>query len=171
MHAQNTELQFSPIDTVQWFSPPVSRNYFCDFSKGMPTAVERLPNSSGKTPITHKSCQSIPTIDLKIQSQPECRELFYLVGMVRTPSAGDHISVALRKLLQGGRRRVRLYTSLQQKEQAVWTSKIGYQVKEFNLCMRRCKPLGSLNSFLSYAPQLYWARSGFLVHLEAWQSL
>ena len=91
MHAQKTELQFSPIDTVQWFSPPVSRNYFCDFSKGMPTAVERLPNSSGKTPITHKSCQSIPTIDLKIQSQPESRELFYLVGMVRTPSAGDHI--------------------------------------------------------------------------------
>ena len=29
---------------------------------------------------------------------------FYLVGMFRTPSPGDSISVALRKLLQGGRR-------------------------------------------------------------------
>ena len=44
---------------------------------------------------------------------------------------------------------VRLYTSLQQREQAVWTSKIRFQVKEFNiLCTGRCKPLGSLNSFL-----------------------
>ena len=40
----------------------------------------------------------------KIQSQPESRELFYLVGMFRTPNPGDSISVALRKLLQGGRR-------------------------------------------------------------------
>ena len=31
-------------------------------------------------------------------------ELFYLVEMFRTPSLGDSISVALRKLLQGGRR-------------------------------------------------------------------
>ena len=29
---------------------------------------------------------------------------FFLVGMFRTPSPGDSISVALRKLLQGGRR-------------------------------------------------------------------
>ena len=49
-------------------------------------------------------------------SQPENRELFYLVGMFRAPSPADSISVALRKLLQGGRR---LYTSLQQGEQAV----------------------------------------------------
>ena len=50
---------------------------------------------------------------------------------------------------------VRLYTSLQQREQAVWTSKIRSKVKEFSiLCMGRCKPLGSLNSFFSYAPQL-----------------
>ena len=32
---------------------------------------------------------------------------------------GDSISVALRTLLQRGRRGVRLYTSLQQREQAV----------------------------------------------------
>ena len=31
-------------------------------------------------------------------------ELYYLVGMFRTPSPGDSISIALRKLLQGGRR-------------------------------------------------------------------
>ena len=31
-------------------------------------------------------------------------ELFYLVGMLRTSGPGDSISVALRKLLQGGRR-------------------------------------------------------------------
>ena len=34
---------------------------------------------------------------------------------------------------------------------AVRTSKIRYQVKEISiLCMGRCKPLGSLNSFLSW---------------------
>ena len=37
-------------------------------------------------------------------SQPESRELFNLVGTFRTPSPGDGISVALRKLLQGCRR-------------------------------------------------------------------
>jgi len=56
---------------------------------------------------------------LKKDIQPESKELFYLVGMFRTQSPGDNISVALRKLLQGGRREVRLYTSLQQREQTV----------------------------------------------------
>ena len=51
--------------------------------------------------------------------QPESKELFYLVGMFRTRNPGVSISVALRKLLQGGRREVRLYTSLQQREQRV----------------------------------------------------
>ena len=73
--------------------------------------------------------------------------------MFRTPSLRDSISVALRKLLQGGRRGSQ--DSLQQREKTVWSSKIRYQVKELSmLCMGRCKPLGSLNSFLSYAPQL-----------------
>ena len=49
----------------------------------------------------------------------------------------------------------RLNTSLQQKEQAVWASEICYQVTEFSIvCMWRCKPLGSLNPFFSYTPQL-----------------
>jgi len=58
---------------------------------------------------------------------------------------------------------VRLYTSLQQGEQAVWTTKIRFQVKEFSiLCMRACKPLGSLNSVLSFAPQLSEAKAVLL---------
>ena len=71
--------------------------------------------------------------------------------MFRTP--GDGISVALRKLLQGGRRgtqaiyKQRLY--MQQREQSVWTSKIKQQVKEFSiLYIGRCKPLASrIHSF------------------------
>ena len=48
--------------------------------------------------------------------------------------------------------------------------KIRYQVKEFSiLFMGRCKPLGSLNTFLSYAPQLSGAKSYFFVHLKEWQ--
>ena len=42
---------------------------------------------------------------LKKYIQPESKELFYLVGMFRTQSPGDNISVALRKLLQGGKKR------------------------------------------------------------------
>ena len=34
--------------------------------------------------------------------------------------------------------------------------------------MGSCKPLGSLNSFLSYAPQLSGTKSYFLVHLMEW---
>ena len=56
-------------------------------------------------------------------------DLFYLVEMFRTQSLGDSLGVALRKLLQIGRGEVRLHTSLQQREQKVWTSKIRYQVR------------------------------------------
>ena len=62
MLAQKTELQFSPVDTVQWFFTPISRNYFGNFSKGMPAAIEGLLGPSGKAPITHKSCHSISTV-------------------------------------------------------------------------------------------------------------
>ena len=86
----------------------------------------------------------------KIQSQPESREFFYLVGMFRTLSLGDSISVALKRKVLQGRGEFRLYINLQQREQAVRTSKFRYRVKEFSiLCLGRCKPLGSLNSFLS----------------------
>ena len=54
----------------------------------------------------------------------------------------------------------RVYTSLQQREQEVCTSKIRYQVKEFSiLFMRKCKTLGSLNSVLSCVPQLVVVQS------------
>ena len=50
---------------------------------------------------------------------------------------------------------VRLYTSLQQREQAVWAAKTRYTVKEFSiLCKGSCKPLGALHSFPSYAPKV-----------------
>ena len=89
-------------------------------------------------------------------------ELLYLAGMFRALSPGASISVALRKLLQGGRGEVRLYTTLQQRKQAVWTSKVRYQVKEFSiLCMGRCKPLFHMH--LSYlGPIQFPCSPGFL---------
>ena len=54
--------------------------------------------------------------------------------MFRTPSPGDSISVALRKLLQGDGGEVRLCRSLQQREQEVWTSKIKY-LKNLAFCV------------------------------------
>ena len=53
----------------------------------------------------------------------------------------------------------------------MWTSKIRYQVKEFIiLCMAGCKPQGSLNSCLSYAPQLPGAKfsSSFTLRSGRW---
>ena len=88
------------------------------------------------------------------------------MGKFRTPSPGDNNSIALRKLLQGCRREHRLYTSLQQREQAVWASKIRLQVKEFGiLCMGRCRPLGSLHWFL--CTSAVWGWPCFLVHLAS----
>ena len=67
---------------------------------------------------------------------------------------------------------LRLYTSFQQWKQAVCTSKIRHQVKECSiLCMGKCKPLDSLNSFLSFGTQLSGAKSYFLVHLASCISL
>ena len=58
---------------------------------------------------------------------------------------------------------------MQLREQAVSTSKIREQVEEFSiLCRGRCKPLGSLNSFLSYAPQLSGAKPVSLLTSQEW---
>ena len=80
--------------------------------------------------------------DLKVEN--------YLVGMFRTPRPEDNISVALRNLLQGGRRGSQaIYKSA---TQAIGNLniKIRYQVKDFSiLCIGRCKLLGSVNSFPS----------------------
>ena len=54
--------------------------------------------------------------------------------MFRTPSPGDSLSVALRKLLQGDGGEVRLCRSLPQREQEVWTSKIKY-LKNLAFCV------------------------------------
>ena len=75
------------------------------------------------------------------------------------------------KIPEGGRSGIQAIYKFAPKW-TVWTSKIivkvrktWYQVKEFNilLCMGRCKPLGSLNSFLLYAPQLFGAKSSLLI--------
>ena len=60
----------------------------------------------------------------------------------------------------------------QQSEQAVWTSKIRYHIKEFSIfCVGRCKPPGSLNSFLSNAPQLSGAHPVSLFTLRSGRRL
>ena len=80
-------------------------------------------------------------------------ESYFICRMFRTPSQGDSISVALRKLLQGGRGKVWLYLSLLQREQAVWTSNIRYQVKEFSILYGKMQ--SSQNPFLSYASAIW----------------
>ena len=80
-------------------------------------------------------------------------QLFYLVIMFRTLSLDNSISVALRKLVQGGRREVRLYTSLQQGEQVVLNIKD--QVSLRNLAFSgKVQALGLTEFILSYAPQI-----------------
>ena len=86
---------------------------------------------------------------LKIYTQCESRELFYFVGMFRTLSPGDSISIAWRKLLQGGGRGSKATYMFATKGAGSLNTKIRYQVKELNiLCMGKCKPLGTLNSFV-----------------------
>ena len=109
-------------------------------------------------------------------------ELCDLMGMFRTQSLGDSISVALRKQLQGVKKGSQvLYNffflnkgSRQSKHQRLFLRK-GTQIssKEFSalLCMGKCKPLGSLNSLLSYAPQLSGAKSCGLFFLTSHISL
>ena len=75
--------------------------------------------------------------------------------MLRSLSPGDSISVALRKLLQAGRKGSQVIYKFATKGEAVWTSKIRYQVKGLGvLFLGRCKPLDSLDSILPYAAQL-----------------
>ena len=80
----------------------------------------------------------------------------------------DSISVALRKLLQeGGRKNWATYKFIT-KTAGNMNIKIRYQVKEFSiLCVGRCKPLGSLKSFLSFASQLSGAKSLSLFTLRS----
>ena len=84
------------------------------------------------------------------------------MGMLRTLRPGGSIS-SHEKTTQGGRRRSQAIHKFATKgtenrniRDYCEVEKIRYQVKEliFLLHMERCKPLGSLNSFLSYAIQL-----------------
>ena len=84
-----------------------------------------------------------------------------MVGML------DSISVTLARLLQGGRRGSQAIYKFATMEAGRLNIKYQYQVKEFSiLCMGRCKPLGSLNSFLSYAPHSL----GLILFPYFWQS-
>ena len=90
--------------------------------------------------------------------------------MFRTLGPGDSISVALRKVLQGGRRGSQPLYKFATKGKAVWISKIRYQVKEFSvLFLGRCKPLDSLDSFLPYGSSAIWGQPCFFVHLKEQQ--
>ena len=80
--------------------------------------------------------------------------------ILKTLRPGGSISVVMRKPFQGGRRGTQAIhkfatkgTGNQNIGDYCEVEKIRYQVKEFIflLHMERCQPLGSLNSFLSYA--------------------
>ena len=80
----------------------------------------------------------------------------------------DSISVALRKLLQGGGRKNWATYKFITKTAGNVNIKIRYQVKEFSiLCVGRCKSLGSMKSFLSFASQLSGAKSLSLFTLRS----
>ena len=58
-------------------------------------------------------------MSIKNQSQPESRELLYLVRMLRTLSLGDSISVAPRHCSKEVEEAVMLYISFQQRGEEV----------------------------------------------------
>ena len=77
-----------------------------------------------------------------------------MVGIFRTPSHGDSITGALRKLLQGGWRGSQATYKFATKGADSLNTKDQGCVKELGvLCAGRCKPLGLLVSSLSYAAQ------------------
>ena len=85
------------------------------------------------------------------------------MGMLRTLRPGGTISVVMRKPVQGGRRGSQALYKFATKgtgnlniRDYCEVEKIRYQVKEFIVLLHteRCKPLGSLNSFLPYTLQL-----------------
>ena len=92
------------------------------------------------------------------------------MGMFRTPSPWDSVALSCSKEVEGRLGYIQFYKkgtgSLNIRDFCA-VRKIRYQVKKLSvLCMRGCKPLGSLNSFHSYVPQLSGAKSYFLVHLK-----
>ena len=88
--------------------------------------------------------------------------------MFRTLSPGDSISVALRKLLQGGRRGSQAMYKSATKEAGVLNTKDQLSTKEFTiLCVGRSKPLGSLKFIPFTCTSAISGQSWFLVHLAS----
>ena len=76
----------------------------------------------------------------KIYSHILKAELFYFVGMFWTPSPGDSISIALRQLLQRGRRESYIHKFAT--EGAVWTSKTRYHwIHSFHMHLSYLEPI------------------------------
>ena len=123
------------------------------------------------SPHGHHNCQ------LEKQSQPKSWELLYLVGIFRTSSPGDSIAsdpertVLRRQGDESGyikacnKGHVKVFLWIKENQIS--------QVKESStfLYMRRCKSLGSLKSFLSYASQLSRASILCFPHSEFLRAL
>ena len=109
--------------------------------------AEAVSLKAGRNPKLGPSAFSVRVwfANWKIQSQPESRRLFYLVGMFTAPSLGDRFSVALRNCSKEARGAVRLHTSLKQREQADWASSAGVKLGNLAVCVGRGRPLGSLH--------------------------
>ena len=98
----------------------------------------------------------LPELSTKKYSHTLKAESYFMWGgMFRTLSLEIASQQLWENCSKGAGGAVRPQTSLQQRVKAVWTSKIRYQVKGFSILpLGRCKPLSSLKSFLSHAPQL-----------------
>ena len=100
---------------------------------------------------------------------PKSREFFHLVGMFRTLSPEVSILVTQKTAprRQDGKSGSMLFCNRRSRQSE-------HQRSVFSiLCTGRCKPLGSLNLFLSYAPQLSGANhvSLFTFWSGRWLSL
>ena len=94
----------------------------------------------------------------------ESRELFYW-GECFVPRARETASQQLWENSSKEAGEVRLYTSLQKREQAVWTSKVRYQVKEFSILQYGKMQASGLTEFIPFKCNSdIWDQSSFLVH-------
>ena len=86
-------------------------------------------------------------------------ELSYLMGMFRILNQETAPQQFWENCPKEAGGELRLHTSFQQWKQAVWTSKIRYQVKECSiLCMGKCKPLDSMDSFFFIWNSAVWGQ-------------
>ena len=106
-----------------------------------------------------------------IQLQPESRELFYLVGMFRTPSLGEGISVAPRKLFQGGRGKSGYIQVCNKGSRQSEHQRSGFKWRNLTFYVREDASLWAhwIHSFLRTSA--IWGQSCFLAHLASCISL